>query len=72
MPVELILANVSLFDSEVVGEEHSEFVGFEGGVLVLVVGFEDGLESLVDEFFDIEGGSLHWICYSIYTNSYCY
>ena len=53
MPVELVLGNIFLFDPQVIGKEHSELRRLEGWVLILVVGFENGLESFIDELFDI-------------------
>lgn len=53
MPVELFLGDGGFVDSEVVGEEGSEFFFFEGGALVLVVSLEDGFEVFFDDSFEI-------------------
>ena len=53
------MGNFFFFNSEVVCEEDFEFVRFEGGVLIFVVGFEDGLKPFVDELFDVESLGLH-------------
>ena len=62
VPVELILADVRFFDAKIVSQENFKFLRFEGGVMILVIGLENRLEPLVDHFFDVESGSLHWIC----------
>ena len=53
VPVELVLWNIFLLDPQVVGKKHSKLRRLEGWVLILVVGFEDGLEAFIDKLFDI-------------------
>lgn len=54
MPVELVLRDGFLVDPEVVGQQGSQLFLLEGGTGVLVVGEEDGLEVLVNEFLDVK------------------
>lgn len=52
MPIELILRDLLGSHSQVVSQEVSEFFLFKGGVVVLVISLEDGLEVLCDEVLE--------------------
>lgn len=54
MPVELILTDIILLDSETISEQYSKFLFFKSGVSVLIVGGEDGFEMFTDEFLNIK------------------
>lgn len=53
VPVKLLLSDGGFVDTEVIGKKGSEFFLFEGGAVVLIVGLEDGLEVLFDDWFDV-------------------
>lgn len=53
VPVKLFLSDGSLIDSEIVSQESSELLFFEGRALVFIVSFEDRFEMLFDNCLKI-------------------